>query len=57
MPKPLFKNQDIIRIIRENILFINEIDKNVRIKLISSHDKILIKCDSRSIESDFYQSF
>ncbi len=57
MPKPLFKNQDIIKIIRENILFINEIDKNVRIKLISSHDKILIKCDSEQLNRIFINLF
>ena len=46
MPKPILKKHDIIKIIKENILLMNEIDTSVEIKFKSNKDPLNIKCDS-----------
>ena len=40
MPKPIFKNNDLVKILNENIKLLSEIDKSIKIKF---NKKIKIK--------------
>ena len=40
MPKPIFKDNDILKILNENIKLLSEIDKSIEIKLTKNNDKI-----------------
>ena len=54
MPKPILKDNDIIKILEENIKLISEIDKTINIKLIKNNDKILLNCDKEQISRVFF---
>ena len=54
MPKPILKDNDIIKILEENIKLISEIDKTINIKLIKNNDKILLNCDKEQIGRVFF---
>ena len=49
MPKPIFKENDLINIIKENIKILNEIDLNIDISIEHKKSKILFICDSEQI--------
>ena len=54
MPKPILKDNDIIKILEENIKLLAEIDKTIKIKLIKNNDKILFNCDKEQIGRVFF---
>ena len=50
MPKPIFKENNLIPIIVENIKLLNEIDLSIKINLIHNEDKVIFVCDSEQIK-------
>ena len=54
MPKPIFKDNDILLILNENIKLLNEIDKSIKIDLLCDKDKILLNCDKEQIGRVFF---
>ena len=54
MPKPILKDNNIIKILEENIKLLSEIDKTINIKLIKNNDKILFNCDKEQIGRVFF---
>ena len=54
MPKPIFKKNDLINIINENIKILNEIDLSIDINFEHKKDKILFSCDSEQISRVFF---
>ena len=54
MPKPILKDNDLIKILNENIKLLSLIDKNIEIELIKNKDKILFKCDKEQIARVFF---
>ena len=54
MPKPIFKNNDLINIINENIKLLNEIDLTIDINFEYKKEKIMFNCDSEQISRVFF---
>ena len=54
MPKPIFKENDLIDIIKENIKLLNEIDLTIDINFEYKKEKILFNCDSEQISRVFF---
>ncbi len=54
MPKPTLKDNDLIKILDENIKLLSEIDKSINIKINKSHEKILLNCDKEQIARVFF---
>ena len=54
MPKPIFKDNDILKILNENIKLLSEIDKSIEIKLTKNNDKIFFNCDKEQIGRVFF---
>ena len=54
MPKPIFKENNLINIINENIKLLNEIDLTIDINFEYKKDKILFNCDSEQISRVFF---
>ena len=54
MPKPILKNNDLIKILDENIKLLNEIDKSIKINFIKNKKKILFECDKEQIGRVFF---
>ena len=54
MPKPILKNNDLIKILEENIKLLNEIDKSININFIKNEKKILFECDKEQIGRVFF---
>ena len=54
MPKPIFKDNDILKILNENIKLLSEIDKSIEIELTKNNDKIYFNCDKEQIGRVFF---
>jgi two-component system nitrogen regulation sensor histidine kinase NtrY len=54
MPKPILKNNDLIKILDENIKLLSEVDKSIKIDLIKSNDQIMFNCDKEQIARVFF---
>jgi len=54
MPKPIFKKNDLVNIIKENIKLLKVIDPSINIELISKSDKIQFFCDGEQISRVFF---
>ena len=54
MPKPILKDNDLIKILNENINLLNEIDKSINISFKNNYDKILLHCDKEQISRVFF---
>jgi len=54
MPKPIFKNNDLINIINENIKLLNKIDLTIDINFEYKKEKIMFNCDSEQISRVFF---
>ena len=54
MPKPILKDNDLIKILNENIKLLNEIDNSIQIRLKNDRDKILFNCDKEQISRVFF---
>ncbi len=57
MPKPILKKHDIVKIIKENILLMNEIDKSVFINFSSKKESLNVNCDSEQLGRVFINIF
>ncbi len=54
MPKPIFKDNDLIIILRDNIKLLSEMDKTIDIELKKNKEKILFNCDKEQIGRVFF---
>ena len=54
MPKPIFRNNEIIEIIKNNISLLKEVDKSISIKLNYNKDELSINCDGEQISRAFF---
>ena len=54
MPKPIFKRNDLINILKENIKLLSEIDKSINIKLTNKDNKIFLNCDKEQVSRVFF---
>ena len=54
MPKPIFKENDLVEIVNENIKLLKEIDHEININFTNSKKNILFKCDSEQISRVFF---
>ncbi len=53
MPKPIFKDNNLIRILEENIKLLADLDKSIKIDLIKTSEKILFNCDKEQLSRVF----
>ncbi len=55
MPKPILKDNDLIKILNDNINLLSEIDKSIKIDFFyKKKEKILFKCDKEQIGRAFF---
>jgi len=55
MPKPILKDNDLIKILKENINLLSEIDKSIKIDFsYKKNDKFFFKCDKEQIGRAFF---
>ena len=54
MPKPTLKDNDLIKILKENIKLIKEIDKTIEIELLDNNGVILLNCDKEQMGRVFF---
>jgi two-component system, NtrC family, nitrogen regulation sensor histidine kinase NtrY len=54
MPKPTLKDNDLIKILNENVKLLSEIDKTIEIIFVKKSEKILLKCDKEQIGRVFF---
>ena len=54
MPKPVFKINDLIPILIENIKLSSEFDKSIKIDFIKNDKKILFNCDKEQLSRVFF---
>jgi two-component system nitrogen regulation sensor histidine kinase NtrY len=53
MPKPILNENNLVKILEENIKLLSEIDNSIVINLSKSDDKILFKCDKEQLSRVF----
>ncbi len=54
MPKPILKNNDLIKILTENIKLLNEFDKTIEIDFKNDNTSVELKCDKEQIGRVFF---
>ena len=54
MPKPIFKDNDLVIILNENIKLLSEVDKSIKIDFKRNNKKILFNCDKEQIGRVFF---
>ena len=54
MPKPVLKNNDLVKIISESIKLSSEFDKSINIKFDYNKEKILFNCDKEQLNRVFF---
>jgi len=54
MPKPTFKDNDLIKILNENLNLLSQIDKSIIIDLKNNKEKVLFRCDKEQIGRVFF---
>ena len=54
MPKPILKNNDLIKILNENIKLLSQVDKSIKLTVIKSSEEIILKCDKEQIARVFF---
>ena len=54
MPKPTLKNNDLVKILNENINLLLQIDKSIKIELLNNNEKILFNCDKEQFSRVFF---
>ena len=53
MPKPIFKNNNLIQLIKDNIKLLKELDTTIEIKLQNKLSEILLNCDNEQLSRVF----
>ena len=54
MPKPILKDNDLIKILNENIKLLTEIDKSIQINFTKNNEKVLFNCDKEQLARVFF---
>ena len=54
MPKPIFKENDLNKLLKENIRLLSEIDSSIKLELISKKNQIILECDREQINRVFF---
>ena len=54
MPKPILNDNDLIKILNENIRLLSQIDKSITIELKKDSDKIIMNCDKEQLGRVFF---
>jgi len=54
MPKPIFKKNDLIKILNENIKLLSELDKSIQIELQKNQKHSFLSCDKEQIARVFF---
>ena len=54
MPKPIFNNNKIVEIVKNNISLLGEVDESISIKFNYNKEDLLIKCDTEQISRVFF---
>jgi two-component system, NtrC family, nitrogen regulation sensor histidine kinase NtrY len=54
MPKPILKDNDLIKILDESIKLLSEIDKSIDIKFLKNKNNIILNCDKEQIGRVFF---
>ena len=54
MPKPIFKNNNLVRILSENIKLLSELDNAINIKLKSNLKEVFFKSDKEQLSRVFF---
>ena len=54
MPKPILKNNDLIKILKDNIKLLSEIDKSIKISIYKNEDKIIFNSDKEQLSRVFF---
>ena len=54
MPKPILKENDLAKIINDNIKLISELDKNIKIKFKTSSQVVFFKGDKEQLSRVFF---
>ena len=54
MPKPIFIENDLIKILNENIKLLSEIDKSIKINVFKNTERVLFRCDKEQIGRVFF---
>ena len=54
MPKPILKNNDLIKILDDNIKLLSEINKSIEIILTKNKKRVLFKCDKEQLGRVFF---
>ena len=53
MPKPILKDNDLIKILYESIKLLSELDNSIKINLTKNKDEILLNCDKEQLTRVF----
>ena len=54
MPKPILKENNIVKILNDNISLLSELDKNIKINFKTNSQKILFKSDKEQLSRVFF---
>ena len=54
MPKPIFKNNNLVLIVNENIKLLNELDKNIEINFSHNNKEIIFNSDYEQLSRVFF---
>ena len=54
MPKPTLKDNNLIKILKENINLLSEVDKSIHLDLTKNSDEIILECDKEQIARVFF---
>ena len=54
MPKPTLKDNDLIKILNDNINLLKEVNKSIEIRLIKDSENIIFNCDKEQIARVFF---
>ncbi len=54
MPKPIFKDNNLIVILKDTIKLLSEIDKKININFIKNSDQIVFNCDKEQVGRVFF---
>ena len=54
MPKPIFKKNDLIKILKENVKLLSEIDKSIKIDIQTNNKDYFFNCDKEQIARVFF---
>ena len=54
MPKPVLKDNDLVKILMENIELLTSVDKSIEIEFIKNKEKVLFNCDREQIGRVFF---